>query len=36
LFTPDFVAQQLESVVNPIQTDGQLSYIDWQGKDISW
>lgn len=36
LFTPGFVAQQLESVVNPIQTDGQLSYIDWQGKDISW
>ena len=36
LFTPDFVAQQLESIVNHLQTDGQLSYLDWQGKDISW
>ena len=36
LFTPDFVAQQLESMINHMQTDGQLSYLDWQGKDISW
>ena len=36
LFTPEFVAQQLETIVSQIQADGQLSYLDWQGKEISW
>mgnify|MGYP000745962907 CR=1 FL=1 len=36
LFTPEFVAQQLETIVNQIQADGQLSYLDWQGKEMSW
>ncbi|MFY0640258.1 MAG: SDR family NAD(P)-dependent oxidoreductase [Bermanella sp.] len=36
LFTPEFVAQQLETIVNQIQADGRLSYLDWQGKEMSW
>lgn len=36
LFTCDFVANQLMSIVNNTAVDGELSYIDWQGKSIDW
>ncbi len=36
LFTPDFVAKQLLTVVESTELDGELSYVDWQGKRIDW
>lgn len=36
LFTCDFVANQLISIVNNTEIDGELSYLDWQGKNIDW
>lgn len=36
LFTPSFVANQLLTLVDKAPIDGQLSYIDWQGKVIPW
>ncbi|MDM3869960.1 SDR family NAD(P)-dependent oxidoreductase [Porticoccus sp. W117] len=36
LFSPQFVAQQLLSIVDHLEPDGQLSYLDWQGKTIPW
>jgi NAD(P)-dependent dehydrogenase (short-subunit alcohol dehydrogenase family) len=36
LFTPKFVALQLEKIICRLKTDGQLSFLDWQGQDISW
>lgn len=36
LFSADFVAQQLLTVIDPIETDGALSFIDWQGQSIAW
>ncbi|MGR6874434.1 SDR family NAD(P)-dependent oxidoreductase [Pseudomonas sp. HK3] len=36
LFTPEFVAQQLEGILSNLETDGKLSFLDWQGKAISW
>ena len=36
LFTADFVANQLLTIVNQIEIDGKLSYLDWQGKEIQW
>ncbi|WP_286264584.1 SDR family NAD(P)-dependent oxidoreductase [Thalassotalea atypica] len=36
IFTTKFVAQQLLDIVNDKDIDGQLSYLDWQGKKISW
>ena len=36
LFTCDFVANQLISIVNDIAIDGELSYVDWQGRNIDW
>lgn len=36
LFTPDFVAEQLLSIVEKTLIDNTLSYIDWQGKHIDW
>ena len=36
LFTCDFVANQLISIVDDTAIDGELSYIDWQGKNIDW
>lgn len=36
LFSADFVAQQLLTVIDPLETDGTLSFIDWQGKSIAW
>lgn len=36
LFTPEFVASQLDNIIQTLQVDGQLSFLDWQGKDIIW
>ncbi len=36
LFTPDFVAEQLLNVVENTELDGELTYVDWQGKRIDW
>ena len=41
LFTPEFVATQLLSLIKPLALenhvfDHQASFIDWQGKEIDW
>ena len=36
LFTPEFVAQRLLTLCETLPQDGQLSYLDWQGKPIDW
>lgn len=36
LFTPDFVATQLLSIIEQSTSDNSLSYVDWQGKNIDW
>ncbi|PKG78665.1 short-chain dehydrogenase [Shewanella sp. Actino-trap-3] len=36
LFTPEFVASQLTAIMAEIQPNGEASYLDWQGKEISW
>jgi NAD(P)-dependent dehydrogenase (short-subunit alcohol dehydrogenase family) len=36
LFTCDFVAKQLLSIVENTQVDHKASYLDWQGKTIDW
>ncbi|CAH9061340.1 hypothetical protein PSECIP111854_02791 [Pseudoalteromonas sp. CIP111854] len=36
LFTPNFVAQQLSTLITTRDINGQVDYIDWQGKAINW
>jgi NAD(P)-dependent dehydrogenase (short-subunit alcohol dehydrogenase family) len=36
LFTCEFVAKQLLSIIKEVNFDQQASYLDWQGKTISW
>ena len=36
LFTPDFVARQLLSLMDEARPDGTLAYLDWAGKPIPW
>jgi NAD(P)-dependent dehydrogenase (short-subunit alcohol dehydrogenase family) len=36
LFTCEFVANQLISIVSDTAIDGELSYVDWQGRNIDW
>lgn len=36
LFTPAFVAECLLKVVSGLAPDGELSYLDWDGKPIPW
>lgn len=36
LFTPEFTAKQLLSIMQNIQHDGELSYLDWDNKPIQW
>lgn len=36
LFTGEFVASQLLKIVEHCPVDGQLSYLDWEGKHIPW
>ncbi|CAM4193416.1 SDR family NAD(P)-dependent oxidoreductase [Pseudoalteromonas byunsanensis] len=36
LFDPEFVAKQLSNLITQRIADGQIDYIDWQGKTINW
>ena len=36
LFTPAFVANQLSSILDELEADGSLSYLDWAGQPIPW
>ena len=36
LFTPAFVASQLDSIMGSAQLDGLLCYLDWNGQPINW
>jgi len=36
LFSSTFVACQLIKILEQIKLDGEVSFIDWQGKDIPW
>ncbi len=36
LFTPKFVADQLSTILDTIEPDGRLSYLDWAGEPIPW
>jgi hypothetical protein len=36
LFTSEFVAKQLLTIVADTPIDHTLSYLDWQGKSINW
>lgn len=36
LFTPQFVASQLLTIIDEIEYDNQASFIDWQGKSVKW
>lgn len=35
-FSADFVAQQLLALCDQLPADGELSFLDWQGKTIDW
>jgi len=36
LFTPAFVAERLLNLMKTAHADGQLDYLDWDGKPIEW
>lgn len=36
LFTPDFVADKLQGIVNNLDTSSNVHYLDWAGKPITW
>ena len=36
LFTSEFVAKQLLSIIEEVTYDQQASYLDWEGKSINW
>jgi NAD(P)-dependent dehydrogenase (short-subunit alcohol dehydrogenase family) len=36
LFSPEFVAMQLVDIMNDVDVDGELSYLDWNNKAIAW
>lgn len=36
LFTPEFVAERLNTILRQVPVDGEASYIDWQGNTIPW
>jgi NAD(P)-dependent dehydrogenase (short-subunit alcohol dehydrogenase family) len=36
LFSPDFVSGRLLSIMREIRADGELAYLDWDGKSIDW
>ena len=36
LLQADYVADALVGIMNTIQADGKLSFIDWEGKSIEW
>lgn len=36
LFKPDFVAEQLLKILEQLEPDGELSFLDWQGQRVDW
>ena len=36
LFAPAFVAEQLVAIMDGVEMDGQLSFLDWNNKPIAW
>lgn len=36
LFTPEFVAERLSNLIADRRVNGEVDYIDWQGKTIPW
>ena len=36
LFTPEFSAAQLIEILDRVESDGELAYIDWAGETIPW
>lgn len=36
LFSPDYAAEKLDHVMNTVELDGELSYVDWAGEKIDW
>jgi NAD(P)-dependent dehydrogenase (short-subunit alcohol dehydrogenase family) len=36
LFAPAFVAEQLVAIMDGLEMDGQLSFLDWNNKPIAW
>lgn len=36
LFSPAFVAQRLLTLLDEVRPDGELSFLDWEGKTIPW
>ena len=36
LFSPEFVAAQLLSLLDALEVDGKASYMDWNHQPISW
>lgn len=36
LFQPEFVAQKLLDILGELEPDGELSFLDWQGKTVAW
>ena len=36
LFTPEFSAAQLIEILDRVESDGELEYIDWAGETIPW
>jgi len=36
LFSPDFVADCLLGIMGDVEPDGEVAYLDWEGKSIDW
>ena len=36
LFTPEFVASKLLEIMDTADVDGELSFLDWEGKKVDW
>lgn len=36
LFTPSFVASRLMHIMASLPADGELSFLDWEGKKVEW
>lgn len=36
LFTPAFVAKRLVALLEEVEADGELSFLDWDGKPVPW
>lgn len=36
LFNADFVAEQLLNILSQLQLNGEIEFLDWQGKTIAW